>query len=253
MALGGIRTVLPDADFSGQGLPNISGLFPNLSGRQYASYLFGTGWGWSADGSHDYSGNGRSAILTDVTEANRAATYIAGSSSSRVIAPFTPDDVISSGAYGVCIVARQLSSAAIAHPVSASNSAGIGTRLILRTGQNIFNGWVNDSAGATAAQNTTLSNAADDAWCFYAGTFGTTIRTYARNTGMGAAETRTQVNARSVASTLPFWFGGGRDGTAGGLVDVMGAAVFTGDVSLTEWGTVYDAVQAGLARRGVTL
>lgn len=264
MSLGGTRKVVPGKDYSTSGAPNISGLFPSLkneanpNGRLYASHLYGKKRGFDSNGARDLSRNGRHADLSTITEERMFDTYFKGTSVGRAVMPFTNTALLAAGGYTVFWVGRQDAAASSCNPFSATDAAPgpyYGEVVALRTGGNTFWAVVQNAAGQNAAINPALDDAADGAWTLYGVAFsGTTIKKYARNSAMVAAQISAPVaHTRPVGLGRAIWIGGGRDGTAGGEIDIKADGFYPGVLTDAEMNAVFDAVKAGLARRGEAL
>lgn len=140
----GIISILPGADFSGGGLPNVLAPLPRLGGTLFACYLPGIGWNGAGAVGRDYSGQRGDLVLNSAVV---DADGVFGRELDYATTPFSGAALAAGTGAFTWVAAITVPTASLIFPALSSGPTLPYAAMHFSTGSNAIQGFKVDSGG----------------------------------------------------------------------------------------------------------
>ena len=244
--------ILPDADFSGNGLQSVASPLPSHGGKLFATYLPGSGWNGLAKAGQDYSGQRGDLYLGSAAV---SALGVGAAAADYAQTPFTAAECAAgNGAVTWCGVVKVPTGTTII-PLFNAGTTNPYAALHISPGGNNISAFKVDGAGAVQAQYV-FDSSVKGSWAFVHGRWdAATI-----NAGLvrpaagwvGAAGYSTLASSKTFLNALPV-----RilpvDGSGSGDPELAIGGFYSTALSDTELAEVYYSAKTAMAMKGVLI
>mgnify|MGYP000126670077 CR=1 FL=1 len=244
--------IIPDADFSGNGLASVASPLPSHGGKLFATYLPGSGWNGPSNAGQDYSGQRGDLYLGSAAV---SALGVGAVAADYAQTPFTAAECAAgNGAMTWCGVVKvptgstviPLFNAGVANPYAA---------LHLSPNSNSIAGFKVDGGGATSVSYVYNADVLGE-WAFVHGRWNaTTIKAglvRPASGWLGSAGYATLASSKTFLNALPI-----RvlpvDGSSSGDPVLAIGGFYSADLSDAELAEVYYSAKTAMAMKGVQI
>lgn len=244
--------IIPDADFSGNGLQSVASPLPSHGGKLFAAYLPGSGWNGLSNAGQDYSGQRGDLYLGSAVV---SALGVGAVAADYAQTPFTATECAAgNGEMTWCGVVKVPTGTAIT-PVFNAAGANPYAALHISPEFNNIAAFKVDGTGATQVQHV-FDASVKGQWAFVHGRWdAATIKAGLVRPAagwVGAAGYTALANSKSFLNALPIRILP-LDGTAVGNPELAIGGFYSAALSDAELAEVYYSARTAMAMKGVQI